>query len=186
MWTVVPDIYNVFTAPHIQASVFNWTYQRCHWRYVDNSVSATLQTLCQIRRTSSRLRNVNYGPGHIQCNYSSTYSGFNIQQNVAPLVLEICPQFNERYTANLEPNITHIPQFTLCELWSRSYTMHLQLSIFSLQYSTVGICAATADISTMLRALNCKPGTKWSAHPPVYAMSTVDTSIYKVLTFKHI
>jgi hypothetical protein len=62
------------------------------------------------------LRCLNRGPGHIQCNYSYTYSGFNIQQNVAPLLLEIYPQFNERYTANLEPNITHIPQFTLCEL----------------------------------------------------------------------
>jgi hypothetical protein len=75
-----------------------------------------LQTWCQIQRTSSSLRHLNCGPGHIQCNYSSTYSGFNIQQNVAPLLLQIYPQLNERYTANIEPNITHIPQFTLCEL----------------------------------------------------------------------
>jgi hypothetical protein len=73
-------------------------------------------TLVPILRTASSLRSVNCGSGHIQCNYSSTYPGFNIQQNVAPLLLEIYPQFNVLCTANLEPNITHIPQFTLCEL----------------------------------------------------------------------
>jgi hypothetical protein len=113
---------------------------------------------------------VNCGPGHIQCNYSSTYSGFNIQQNVAPLLLEIYPQFNEGYTASLEPNITHIPQFTLCELWTRTCTMYLQLLIFRLQYSTEGICAAIGDITTIQCALYCKLGAKYNAHPPVYAV----------------
>jgi hypothetical protein len=32
MWTVVPDIYNAFTAPHIQASIFDWSYLRYYWR----------------------------------------------------------------------------------------------------------------------------------------------------------
>jgi hypothetical protein len=32
MWTVVPDIYNVITAPHIQASIFDWTYLRYYCR----------------------------------------------------------------------------------------------------------------------------------------------------------
>jgi hypothetical protein len=114
MWTVVSDIYNVITAPHIQC--------------------------------------------------------FNIQLNVSALQLQISRQFNARYTANLVTNTTHILQFSLCEQWSRSYTMHLQLSIFRLQYSAVGVCACIADISTMLRALYCKPGAKCSAHPPVYAM----------------
>jgi hypothetical protein len=71
MWTVVPDIYNVFTAPHIQDSIFSWMYLRCFWRYVDNSMRLILQTLCQIQRTSSSLRYLTCGPGHIQCNYSS-------------------------------------------------------------------------------------------------------------------
>jgi hypothetical protein len=183
--------------------------------------------LVPIQRTTSSLRNVNCGPGHIQCNYSSTYSGFNIQQNVAPLLLEIYPQFNERYTANLEPNITHIPQFRLCELcgpghircdyssaysafniqlklpallldicrdldarytanlvpniahilqytlselWSKPYAMYLQHRMFRLQYSTVGICAAIVDITSILCPLYCILGAKYSAHPPVYAM----------------
>jgi hypothetical protein len=96
--------------------------------------------------------------GHIQCNCISAYSGFNIQLKVAPLPLEVTRQFNERYTANLMPNTAHILQFTLCELWSRPYTMYLQLRIFRLQYSTERICAAIGGISTIQRALYCKPG----------------------------
>jgi hypothetical protein len=123
-----------------------------------------LQSLRQMQRTSIRLRNVNCGPGDTQYNCSSTYSGFNIQLNVAPLLLEIYPQFNERYTANLDPNITHIPQFTLCELWSRTYTVYLQLRIYMLQYSMERICAAIGDISTIQRVLYRKLGAKYSTH----------------------
>jgi hypothetical protein len=47
IWIVVPVIYNVITAPHIQASIFNWTYLRCYWRYVYSSASIILQTWCQ-------------------------------------------------------------------------------------------------------------------------------------------
>jgi hypothetical protein len=103
MWTVVPDIYNVNTVPHILASIFNCTYLRWYWICVDNSMRLILQTLCHIQRISSKLRNVNCGPGHIHCNYSSTYSVFNIEQNVARLILETCRQFTERYNANLVP-----------------------------------------------------------------------------------
>jgi hypothetical protein len=52
-----------------------------------------------IQRTAFSLRSVNCGPGHIHCKYSSAYSGFNIQQNIAPLLLYICWQFREHYTA---------------------------------------------------------------------------------------
>jgi hypothetical protein len=64
--------------------------------------------------------------------------------------------------------------------------MHLQLSIFRLQYSAEGIGDAIADISTMLRALNCKPGAKCSAHPPVYAVRTVVPAIYNAFTAPYI
>jgi hypothetical protein len=223
---VVPHIYNVITASHIQASIFNWTYLRCYPRHLDNSMRFVLQTWCQIWRTSSSLRNVNCGPGHIQCNYSSTYSGSNIQQNVAPLLLEICRQFGERntatlvailrtasslrrvncgpghiqcihssaytdiniqlnvpallldicrdldarYTANSVPNTALVIQFTQCVLWSRTYTKNLQLRIFRLQYSAIGICAAIVDIRTFRSPFDCKLRSKYSAHPPVYAM----------------
>jgi hypothetical protein len=97
-----------------------------------------LHSWCQIQRISSSLRYVNCGPGHIQCNYSSIYSDFNIHLNVSALLLEISRQFTARYTANLVPNTAHILQFMLCELWSRPYTKYLQLRIFSLQYSAEG------------------------------------------------
>jgi hypothetical protein len=79
MQTVVPEIYNVNTAPHIESSIFIWTYHRCYCRYHINSMRVILQTWCQIQRTSSSFRYVNCGPGHIQCIYSSAYLGFNIQ-----------------------------------------------------------------------------------------------------------
>jgi hypothetical protein len=75
VWSVVPDIYKVFNAPHIYASIFSWWYLRCYWRYLDNSMSVILQSSCQIQRTSSRLRYVNCGPGHIQWNDNTAYSG---------------------------------------------------------------------------------------------------------------
>jgi hypothetical protein len=166
MCTVVPDIYNTFTAPHIQTSIFIWTYLRCYWKYLDNSMLVILQTWCQIQRTSSGLRYVNYGPGHIQCIYNSKYSDFNIHLNVSALLLYISRQFNARYTANLLPNTAHILQFMLCVLWSRTFTMDLQLRISTLQYSTERICAAIGNISTIRRALYCKICAKYSARPP--------------------
>jgi hypothetical protein len=131
---------------------------------------ATLQTWCQIWSRSSSLRLANCGPGHMQCSYSSAYSGLNIQLNLPALLLEICRQCNARYTANMVPNMEQILQFTLCELWSRTYTMHLQLHIFRLQYSFERICPAIVHISAIQCALYCILGAKYSAHPPVYAM----------------
>jgi hypothetical protein len=49
-------------------------------------------------------------------------------------------------------------QFTLFELWSLTYTMHLQLRIIRLQYSTERISAATGHTLTIQRALYCKLG----------------------------
>jgi hypothetical protein len=220
MCTVVPNIYYVFTAPLIQAPIFNWTYLRCNWRYLDNSLRVILETSSQTQRTSSSLRNVYCGPGniqciysssyagnniqvyvsallldifphfdtrytanwcqiqdtssslrcvncgsvHIQCNYSSAYSAFNIQLNLPELLLEICRHLDARYTANLVANTAHILQFTLCELWSRTYTKYIQLRIFRLQYSAVGNCAAIVDIPTNLCALYCKHGAKYNTH----------------------
>jgi hypothetical protein len=78
-----------------------------------------LQTWCEMQRTPSSFRYVNCGPGHIEFNYSYAYSGFNVQVNVSELLLDICRQFNERNTENLVPNIAHILQLTLRELWSK-------------------------------------------------------------------
>jgi hypothetical protein len=145
-----------------------------------------LQTLSQIQCISSRLRYVNCGPGHIQCIYSSAYSDFHVHLNVSALLLEISRQFNARFTANLVPNTAHILRFTLCELWSRTYTMHLQLHLFRLQYSFERICSAIVHITTIQCVLYCKLGAKYSAHPPVYAMCTVVPDIYNKFTAPHI
>jgi hypothetical protein len=123
IWTVVPSIYNVFTAPHSQASIVSWTYLRRYWRHVENSMCLILQTWYQIQRTSSTLHYLNCGAWHIHCKYSSAYSVFNIQLNVSALLLEIFRHFDAHYTANWVPNIEHNNQFTLCELCSRTYTM---------------------------------------------------------------
>jgi hypothetical protein len=170
MSTVVPDIYNVITVTYIQTSKFKWTNMRCYCRYPDISMCVILPTWCQIQRTSSSLRYVNYGPDHIQCNYSSAYSGFNIRQNPSALLLEIIGHVDARYTANLVTNTAHIIRFKLCVLWSRTCTTCFQLLIFRTQYSTERICAAIGNIRTLRSALYCKFGVKCSGHRSVYAV----------------
>jgi hypothetical protein len=145
-----------------------------------------LHSWCQIQSPSSGLRYVNCGAEHIQCIYSSANSDTNVHLNVSALLLEISLQFSARYTANLVPNTAHILQFTLCDLWSRTYTMHLQLHIFRLQYSFERICAAVVHITAIQCALYCKLAAKYSAHPPIYAMRTVVPDIYNVITAPHI
>jgi hypothetical protein len=185
-WTMVPAIYNVFTVPHIQDSIFNKTYLRCYSRYLYNSILLILQTWCQIQRTSSGLRYVNCGLGQIQRNYSCAHSDLNIQLNVPALLLETSRQVNARYNANLVQYTAHNFQFALSELWSRTYTMYLQLQIFRVQYSTKRICAAMGDISTIQCALYCKLCAKYCAHPPVYIIWTVVPGIYNLVTAPHI
>jgi hypothetical protein len=146
---VVPVIYNVITAPHIQASIFISTYLRCYCTYHDNSMRVILQTCCQIQRTSSSFRYVNSGAARIQCIYSSAYSILNIRLNVSALMLEVCRYLHACYTANFVPKTEPILRFALCELWSRTYTMHLQLRTFRLQYSSQRICAAIVDITSI-------------------------------------
>jgi hypothetical protein len=129
-----------------------------------------MQIRCHIWRTPSRLRYVNCGPSHIECNFCTAYSGFNVQLNVSALLFETSRQFKARSTVNLVPNTAHIFQFAQCELWSRPDTNKLQLRIFRLQYSAERVCADIGDVTTIQCALYCKLDDKYSAHPPVYAM----------------
>jgi hypothetical protein len=242
MWTVDPTIYNTIAAPLTQASILSWSYLCCCYWYSHISMPVMLQAWCQIWRTSSGLRYVNCGPCHIQCSYSSEYSGSNIQLQVSALLFEISRQFNARstatmvpntahiiqftlsvlcsghiqcnnsmacsgfniqlyvsallldiswkcnvrYTANLMPNIAHILQFTLFELWSRTYAMQLQVRLFRLQYSAERICAAIGGIPKFRCPSYCKYGAKFSTHPPVYAKWTEVPTIYNVITAPHI
>jgi hypothetical protein len=166
--------------------MFIWKYMRCYWRYVDNSVVVILHTWCQIQRTSSGLRYVNCGPGHIQSIFSTAYLGFNIQLWASALQLFISRQFNVRYTANLLPNTAHILQFTLCDLWSRPYTKYLQLRIFNPEYSSERICAAVGDMPIFACMLYRKFCAKYRDHPQVCAVWTVVPDIYNAFPAPHI
>jgi hypothetical protein len=86
----------------------------------------------------------------------------------------------------LGANTAHSLRFTLCELWSRTYTVHLQLHIFRPDYSTERICAAIGYNWTFRCVLYCNLGAKYSARSPVYAMSTVVPDKYNVITSPHI
>jgi hypothetical protein len=138
MWTVVPDIYNVFTAPHIKSSIFIWTYIRRYWWYIDSSMCVILQPWCQIQGTSSSLRYLNCGSRHIQCTYSSTYAGFNNQQtylrgywrhvnNSARIILQTWCQYS-----------AHPPDYALWTVVPDIYSVitapHIQASIFNWTY----------------------------------------------------
>jgi hypothetical protein len=48
MCTVVPTYTMYLQFRIFSASIFNWTYLRCNWRYHDNSMSVILQIWCQI------------------------------------------------------------------------------------------------------------------------------------------
>jgi hypothetical protein len=133
-------------------------------------MTVILQSWCQILHAFSGLRYVNSGLGHIQCIYISAYSNFNIYLNVPALLLKVFRQFNERYTAILVANTAYVLRFTLCQLWSRTYTVELQIRTFRLQYSSERICDAIGDIPIFRCALFCKFGVKYRAHLPVYAM----------------
>jgi hypothetical protein len=134
------------------------------------SMSVILLTWCQIQHTSLSLLYVNCGPGHIQSIYSSAYSILNIRLNVSELLLEICLYLHACYTANFVPNTEPNLRFALCELWSRTYTMHLQLHIFRLQYSFERICTAIVHITTVQCAIYCILGAKYSALPLAFDM----------------
>jgi hypothetical protein len=109
------------------------------------------------------------------------YSAVSICAAIQDFTWNQCPlhcKLGAKYSAQ--------PQFTLCELWSRPYTMYLQLLIVSPQYWTERICTAIGDIATLRCALYCKLGAKYSAHPSIYAMPNVVPEIYNVNTAPHI
>jgi hypothetical protein len=156
---------------HIQ-----WTYSSTYSGFnIQQNVAPLLLEICRqfterytanlvpIQRITSNLRNVNCGPRHVQCIYSSANSGFIIQLNVCAQLFEIYRKFNVRYSAKMVPNTAHILHFTQCGLLSRTYAMYLQLYIFRLQYSSERICAAIGDMSTIQPALYCKFGAN-TAH----------------------
>jgi hypothetical protein len=67
--------------------------------------------------------------------------------------------------------------FALSELWSRTYTMYLQLHIFRIPYSAECIFAVIGDISTTQCALYCKLGAN-TAHNLRFALSELWSHTY--------
>jgi hypothetical protein len=148
MSNVVPVKSNISTFLDVQASIFNRTYLRSDWCFIDKSMRVILLTCCPINRVSSCFHYVNNGPGQTKYSYISCYSGINIQMNISPPIMVKCRQFIARYTPHSLPNTGHNIWFTLCQLWSRSYPMQLQFLIFRLQNSIERISAEIGDFAT--------------------------------------
>jgi hypothetical protein len=129
IWIVVPDIYNVLTAPHIQSSIFNI-------------------------RSSAAIGDIFTIQWALYCKLGAKYNA-------------------------------HISVYAMWTVWSRTYTMYLQLHIFRMQYSAERISAVIGDISTIQCAPYCKLCAKYSAHPPVHAIWTVVPVVYNVITAPH-
>jgi hypothetical protein len=117
MPTLLPVKSNISTFLDFRASIFNWTYLRCDWSFIDQLLRAIHHICSQIQSRISGLRYVNSGPRQIQYNYSSSYAGFNIQLNVSPLRLVDYRQIDACYTSHLLPNTRHNIRFTLCQQW---------------------------------------------------------------------
>jgi hypothetical protein len=124
-----------------------------------------LQPWCQIQGTSCRLRYLDCGSGHIQCTYSPTYAGFNIQLNVSPPLLEIYRQFNVRYTANMVPNTAHILQFRYlncgpghihCNYSSTYICFNIRWNVSALLFKIIG--HYDARYTANLAYVDCGPG----------------------------
>jgi hypothetical protein len=158
MWTVVPAIYNAFTAPHIQC--FN----------IQVNVSA-LQL--QISRQLNACYTINLVPNtaHILRFtlyelWSRTYTMhfqlhiFRLQDSIERICTAIrdnrtlrCPlysKFGAKYSA-------HHPVYPMWTVVPDIYYV-ITAGVFRHQYSADRICSAIGDISRILWALYCKLG----------------------------
>jgi hypothetical protein len=135
-------------------------------------------------------------PAYIQCNRSCAYSGFNIQQNVAPLLLEICRQFTERYAANLVPvpiqRITSSLRNVNCGPGHIQYTYSSTYWGFNIQLNVsallLEICRQFAERYTVtlvpilrtassLRSVNCGPGHIQCIYSSTYSGHNIQLNV---------
>jgi hypothetical protein len=153
------------------------------------------ETWCQIQRTTYSLRNVDCGPGHIQYIYSSTYTGFNIQLNVAVLLLEIPRQCNMQLHCKLCAKYSaQPPEYAMCTVVPAIYiaitAQHIQDSIYSWTYlrrywryidsSMCVILQPWCQIqgtSCSLRHLECGSGHIQCNYSPTYAGFNIQLNI---------
>jgi hypothetical protein len=182
VWNVVPDIYKVLTAPHIYASIFSCRHLRCYSRFHMKSMPVTLQTSCQIQRTTPVYAMWTVVP--------AIYNVFPAPDSQATILKRTYLRCNWRYCNTSMRVILR----TWCKIQRTSSNLryancgpgNIQCK-YSSAYSDFNIhferiIAAIVDITSIQCALYCKLGAKYSAHPPVYAMWSVVPSIYKLFT----
>jgi hypothetical protein len=163
------DIYNAFTAQHIQASIFNWTYLRCYWKHLDISVRVILQKWCQIQCTSSRLRYVNFSPDiynvttvpHIQnsiINWTHLRCYRRHLDNTMSVILQTWCQIQR--TSSCLRYMNCVPGHKQCSYSSAYLDFNIQLNVSPL---LLEICRhfGARYISNLVPNI---------AYPPVYAM----------------
>lgn len=91
---------------------------------------------------------------------------------VSPPLLQICRQFDSRYTPHLIPNTGQGKRFALCQLGTQSNLMLMDFRIFCINYSIDVISASNAGMSAIQHAIYSTLAAKYSARKPVSAMST--------------
>ena len=97
----------------------------------------------------------------------------NIKQNVSPLRLEICRQFDARYTPHCLPNTAHISWLVLLyHLCSSTCQASLHFYKLWLKYSDECISVSIAHMATKRCPLHHTSDVMCTAHLLVCTMST--------------
>jgi hypothetical protein len=184
MWTVVPDIYNVLTASHIQDPIFSCTYLRCYWRYVYSSASIILQTWCQYSAQTpvqSMRTVVRTYTMYLQLRiFRLQYSTERIWAGIGDISTIKCALYNHgaKYSA-------HLPDYAIWtvvpDIYNELTAAHVLASIFKWTYPRCYWRYVDNSASIILRAW-----CQYSSQPPVYSMWTVVPDIYNVFTAPHI
>jgi hypothetical protein len=139
-----------------------------------------------IQRTTPTLRHVNCGPRHIQCIYSSVYSGLSIKLNLYAMLFEISSTSECRLYYKLGAKYSaHPPVCAMYTMVPAMYNVvtspHIQASIFNwtnlrchsrhLDNSTRVILQTWCQIrriSSSLRYVNCGPGHVHCSYSSAY------------------
>jgi hypothetical protein len=114
----VPVKTNIITFLAIQASIFNCTYLRCDWWYIDNR-SALYSTFTAKYRAQQLVWAMStLVPVKSNISTFLAITGINRQLNASSSIFVICRHLNARYDPHLLPNAAYVNPITLCQLWS--------------------------------------------------------------------
>jgi hypothetical protein len=114
----VPVKTNIITFLAIQASIFNWTYLRCDWWYIDNRSALYSTFTAKYRAQQLVCAMSTLVPVKSNISTFLAIAGINIQFNVSSSISVTCRQFDERYTPHLQPKAAYVNSITLCQLRS--------------------------------------------------------------------